>query len=66
MRMRQHEPVHVAIGVNLNVLSNVKSLHSQDCDRVAHVMQRKNYIGPLIAFGIHIPHSHSDYEQVKC
>ena len=59
--MRQTESLHVVIGVNENVLSDQKSLHTHAGHRVAHATWRENHIGPLIAYIIRIRQSHSDY-----
>ena len=52
--MRQNESLHVAIGVNVNVLSDGKSLHTQSRSRVEHATQGADYTSPLIAFVIRI------------
>ena len=63
--MRQNELMHVAIGPNANVLSDLKSLPTQCHYRVAHDMFRGNYTVPLIAFVIRIRFSYSPYAQVE-
>ena len=42
------ESLHAAIIPNVNVLSDGKSLHTQCCCSVAHVVWRETYTGPLI------------------
>ena len=52
----------VVIGVNVNVLSDLKSLHRFPVrHKVAHVMCRGNYTGPLtsLAFVVHIQIVHT-------
>ena len=38
IQMRQNESLHVAIGANMNVLSDLKSLHTQGHGRVAYAV----------------------------
>ena len=61
----ENESLHVAISMDVNVLLDGKSLHTQDYHRVAHTAWRRNYKGPLITFIIRIRRSHSDYTQVE-
>ena len=63
--MQQNESLHVAIGVNVNALSDGKSLHTHGRGRVAYATWRKTYTGPLIAFVFCICPSNSDYAQVE-
>ena len=65
MRMQQNESLHVAIGPNVKVLSDGKSLHTQGYHRVGHAVRRKNYVGSITTFDIHIRRSHLVYAQVE-
>ena len=58
LQMQQNESLHVAIGLNGNVLSDKKSTHTQCHRRVAYAPRRENYTGTLIAFIVHIRTTH--------